>query len=78
MEAEKRKHGTDEGSRRGGETTRAKFYPYEGKAVYMRMRVDAEAAAIVKTIPETERSQFFTEAIFEEAQRRQLSHKMAS
>ena len=77
MEAEKRKHGTDEGSRRGGETTRAKYYPYEGRAVYMRLRVDAEAAEIVKTIPATERSQFFTEAITNEMLRRQKGREVA-
>lgn len=60
-----------EGSRRGGATTRAKFFPYEGKSVYLRLRVDADAAEIVSHIPETERSRFFTEAIFAEAQRRQ-------
>ena len=67
-----------EGSRRGGATTRAKFYPYEGKAVYLRLSVDRGAAEKAASIPETERSRFFTEAIFAEAQRRQLSHKMAS
>lgn len=60
-----------EGSRKGGATTRAKFYPYEGKAVYMRLSVDKVAADKAATIPETERSRFFTEAIFAEAQRRQ-------
>lgn len=60
-----------EASKRGGEMTRAMFYPYEGKAVYMRLAVDKEAAAKAATIPETERSRFFTEAIFAEAQRRQ-------
>lgn len=66
-----------EGSRKGGATTRAKFFPYKGKSVYMRMRVDKEAAEVVASIPETERSRFFTEAIFAEAQRRQLSPKIA-
>lgn len=60
-----------EGSRRGGATTRAKFYPYDGKAVYLRLSVDRCAAEKVASIPETERSRFFTEAIFAEAQRRQ-------
>ena len=60
-----------EGGRKGGAITRAKFYPYEGKPVYLRIRVDKEAAAVVAKIPETERSRFFTEAIFAEAQRRQ-------
>lgn len=60
-----------EGSRKGGATTRAKFYPYEGKSVYLRLRVDEDAAEKAATIPETERSKFFTEAIFAEAQRRQ-------
>lgn len=60
-----------EGSRKGGATTRAKFYPYEGKSVYMRLSVDKEAAQKVASIPETERSRFLTEAIFAEAQRRQ-------
>lgn len=71
MEKQKRQHGTAEGSRRGGETTRAKFYPYEGKSVYMRMRVDKEAAVIVASIPETDRSKFLTEAITNEMVRRQ-------
>ena len=71
MEKQKRIHGTDEGSRKGGETTRAKFYPYEGKSVYMRMRVDKEAAVIVASIPETDRSKFLTEAITNEMVRRQ-------
>lgn len=71
MEKQKRKHGTEEGSRRGGETTRAKFYPYEGKSVYLRMRVDAEAAAVVASVPETDRSRFLTEAITGEMVRRQ-------
>ena len=66
-----------EGSRKGGETTRAKFFPYEGKSVYMRMSVDKEAAEIAASIPETERSRFLTEAIFAEAQRRNLSQKIA-
>ena len=60
-----------EGGRKGGAITRAKFFPYEGKSVYLRLRVDADAAEIVSQIPETERSRFFTEAIFAEAQRRQ-------
>lgn len=67
----KRIHGTDEGSRKGGEATRAKFYPYEGKPVYVRVRVDKTAADIAATIPETERSRFFTEAIQNEMLRRQ-------
>lgn len=60
-----------EGGRKGGAMTRAMFYPYEGKAVYMRLSVDKEAAEKAASIPETERSRFFTEAIFEEAQRLQ-------
>ncbi len=71
MEKKMRQHGTAEGSRRGGETTRAKFYPYEGKSVYMRMRVDKEAAIVVASIPETDRSKFLTEAITNEMVRRQ-------
>ena len=67
----KRKHGTDEGSRKGGATTRAKFYPYEGKAEYMRVRVSRAAAAAVAAVPETARSRFFTEAIMSEVARRQ-------
>ena len=60
-----------EGGRKGGATTRAQFYPYEGKAVYLRLSVDKGAAEKAASIPETERSRFFTEAIFAEAQRRQ-------
>lgn len=71
MEEKKRKYGTDEGSKKGGATTRAKFFPYEGTAVYVRTRVDAEAAAVVRTIPETDRSRFLTEAVIaEDAKRR--------
>lgn len=70
MRPKGRIHGTDEGSRKGGATTRAKFFPYEGKSVYMRVRVDKEATEKVATIPETERSRFFTEAILEEVARR--------
>lgn len=60
-----------EGSIKGGATTRAKFFPFDGKSVYMRLRVDKDAAEVLASIPATERSRFLTEAIFAEVQRRQ-------
>lgn len=71
MRPKGRIHGTDEGSRKGGAATRAKFFPYEGKAAYMRVRVDKDAADVVAAVPEMERSRFLTEAILEEVSRRQ-------
>lgn len=65
-----------EASRKGGATTRAKFYPYDGTPIYMRVNVDKKAADIVAKIPETERSRFFTEAIQNEMIRRQQKRKV--
>lgn len=62
----KRKRNTNQ----GGKTTHDKFYPYSGKAAYMRVRVAGKAAEIVREIPETERSRFFTEAITNEDTKR--------
>lgn len=73
----KKTRGSMEGSKKGGATTRAKFFPYEGKTVYLRVKVDKEAAEKVARIPETERSRFFTEAITNEMVRRQKGKEVA-